>query len=141
MLNLPSAARSRMGRRKAPVDPPSCLAAVDEQDVIPSTCFSCCGFAWLLSKRLSISVVVLRSYVSHPLRSTESSGGAVVQSGVLELLSNSQFLRNRAANEGPAIISLGQFLDMANVLFQDNYQICDVDFYSGETEAVRRFSQ
>lgn len=68
----------------------------------------------------------------------ESSGGGLVHGGVLAELSNSIFELNRAGNEGPAILSLGQLRSMSGVTFRDNYYYCEAGQFSSTTLVVRK---
>lgn len=70
------------------------------------------------------------------LRVEDSSGGALVHAGVIEHMSDTNFRRNGAGKEGPAILSLGLLNSIADVTFDGNAFYCAVGKFSGETPAV-----
>lgn len=66
-----------------------------------------------------------------------SSGGALVHAGVMQEISDSEFKGNRAGNEGPAVLSLGQIDYMGGVTFDDNDFFCQEGTFSMERQVGR----
>ncbi|CAM9335907.1 unnamed protein product, partial [Choristocarpus tenellus] len=63
-----------------------------------------------------------------------SAGGAIANFGALKTLSNSTFVRNKAMDEGPAILNIGTIDFMQYISFEENTFHCHEGLYLMEEE-------